>query len=452
MTTYGLTSAGFVPKTLSVVREEINTAMRSLFGASIDLGDESIFGQIVGIFAEREASVWAEMETVNSSQDPDKATGAGLDALATLTGTFRPSATYSVDVLTWTGTPATIVPSGTKAATLSTDIEFQSAESGTITLLSIWTNVTPFAVDDRVTNASRAYICIEAGTSAGSGGPTTTSDDITDGSVHWRYLGEGTGAVDVMSRASETGPSTANSGDITVIVTPVAGLSSVINLLDADVGSDIGTDADLRVLRELELSSAGRSTHNAIVGALLLISGVESVTLFVNPDDVIDADDMPPHSVEALVRMPAGSDMDQLVLNSLFDNVAAGIATTGTTTGTVTDSSGTDQTVSFSRPVEVPIYVIVEVDVDPNEFPDDGADQIEAAIVAWGDAQKTGKDAVASGVSAQAFSVDGVTDVTSVKIGVAPAPTLSTTIAIALRELATFDTSRITVNVTEVTP
>ena len=40
-----------------------------------------------------------------------------------------------------------------------------------------------------MTNSGNAYVCITSGTSASSGGPTTTSNNITDGTAHWQYLG-----------------------------------------------------------------------------------------------------------------------------------------------------------------------------------------------------------------------------------------------------------------------
>lgn len=45
-----------------------------------------------------------------------------------------------------------------------------------------------YAVNNVVANAGNYYRCITAGTSAGSGGPTTTSGNITDGTVHWTYM------------------------------------------------------------------------------------------------------------------------------------------------------------------------------------------------------------------------------------------------------------------------
>lgn len=57
-----------------------------------------------------------------------------------------------------------------------------------------WVNGTAYVLGDRVTNGGNSYHCITAGTSAGSGGPTTTSLDITDNTAHWLFLGTGTKA------------------------------------------------------------------------------------------------------------------------------------------------------------------------------------------------------------------------------------------------------------------
>ena len=52
-----------------------------------------------------------------------------------------------------------------------------------------WAASTAYVVGDRRTNDSgKVYECITAGTSAGSGGPTGTTSDITDNTAHWKYL------------------------------------------------------------------------------------------------------------------------------------------------------------------------------------------------------------------------------------------------------------------------
>lgn len=51
-----------------------------------------------------------------------------------------------------------------------------------------WAGTTGYLVGRVAVNNYKLYRCITAGTSAGSGGPTGTSTDITDGTVHWRFL------------------------------------------------------------------------------------------------------------------------------------------------------------------------------------------------------------------------------------------------------------------------
>lgn len=448
MTTYGLTADGFVPKTLEIIREEINENIRVIYGTSIDLSDSSALGQIVGIFAEREALLWELAEQVNSSQDPDSASGARLHAIGALTGISPLAATPSTVTLTLTGTPATVIPSGSSASTSSTEISFVTVEDATLPTNVAWTITTAYIVGDLVTNSGKMYQCITAGTSAGAGGPTTTAADITDGTVHWTHLGTGTGATTVEAATAATGPTIAIARDITVIDTPVSGWNGVINLLDADPGRDEETDAEFRVRREISLSASGTSTQDAIRADLLAVADVVAVTVFVNNTDATDGDGVPPHAIEALVR---GGD-DQDIWDQLLASVAAGIATYGAETGTATDSQGVAHTMNFSRPDEILIWVKVTLTYDATLYPTDGDAQVEAAIVAWGDAQATGKNSVASAITAQAFTVAGVLDVSATLIGLADPPVASTTIAISLRELAVYDTSRITILSSSGTP
>jgi hypothetical protein len=53
-----------------------------------------------------------------------------------------------------------------------------------------WQASTAYALGQHIINDSgKVYLCVTAGTSAGSGGPTGTSSGITDGSVSWNYVG-----------------------------------------------------------------------------------------------------------------------------------------------------------------------------------------------------------------------------------------------------------------------
>jgi hypothetical protein len=57
-------------------------------------------------------------------------------------------------------------------------------------VVTAWVGSTAFTVGLRRANDSgKVYEVITSGTSASSGGPTGTSSDITDGTVHWKYVG-----------------------------------------------------------------------------------------------------------------------------------------------------------------------------------------------------------------------------------------------------------------------
>lgn len=453
MTTFGLTSTGFVPKTLEDVRADINAAIAAYFGPSVDLTN-GILARFVAILAERYAELWELAVMIVASQDPDAAAGDALDALCLLTGTLRLEAAYSTVTLTLTGTPSTVVGPASQVASATTSVLFQTVASATLAALPSWVASTAYVVGDRRTNASRCYVCTTAGTSAGSGGPTTTAANITDGTVHWRYLGDGTAAVDSAAQSLSKGAIVGASGDLTVKQTPIGGWQGVINLLDAKLGYDDQPDESLRVTREEELSQAGTSTADAIQAAVLQVANVTACTVFVNNTDVTDSDGMPPHSVEVLVR--GGADAD--VATVLLAQVAAGIATTGNTSATAVDAEGVSHTLYFTRPEEINIGVSVTLIKGPAAYPSDGDAQVKAAIAAFGNARPAGYDAVASAIGAQAFKVAGVLDVTLTKIssvaapGTPAAPTLSATIAISTRQLAVYDTSWTTVTSSNGTP
>jgi hypothetical protein len=59
-------------------------------------------------------------------------------------------------------------------------------------MASAWAISTAYKTGNLRSNGGHLYECIRGGTSAGSGGPTTTASDITDGTVHWKYINDST--------------------------------------------------------------------------------------------------------------------------------------------------------------------------------------------------------------------------------------------------------------------
>lgn len=105
---YGLTEYGFNKKNFTAIKLEIESSLQDSFGA-INLDDKSNFGQIVGIFTEREALIWEAMEAIYNSMYPDTASDFSLDSVCALTGLTRLQATATKVICQLTGTNNTLI-------------------------------------------------------------------------------------------------------------------------------------------------------------------------------------------------------------------------------------------------------------------------------------------------------------------------------------------------------
>jgi uncharacterized phage protein gp47/JayE len=397
---YGITAEGFNKKPLAVCLEEIETNLREEFGDEIDLTSESPFGQLAGIMAEREADLWDHMEDVYNSQYPDTATGASLVNVAAITGTVPDEPTKSTVTVTATGTPGTLITAGRIFQVVNNGARFVTLADATI---------------------------------------------------------PGGGSVAVDCEAEDTGPSVANAGTLTVIVTAVAGLSSITNALDAELGEDLETDAELRERREEELRTSGNAALEAVRQDVLAVDGVEDARAFENTSDTTDGDGLPAHSIEIVTLDDEEAETEQAILEAIFASKAGGIYTHGSVTGTVTDSEGTDHTVRFNRATEKWAWLTFDVVKNPASTLTDAEveDAVTEAFLEWAEDDRygLGADLVTSRLDFPVWQdcegfVDDVTVTTGVTATGAGAPAYtSANKTVASREILRFDTSRITVNV-----
>ena len=231
MPTFGVTAAGFVPMRLADVQAALTALFQSAFGPSVDLDARTPLGQILGILAEQLANGWEIDEQVYGMYSPDTAFGAVLDNLCSITNITRLPATYSQGFITITGSNGTVIP-GT----------FQVSVSGNPTAI--------FQV---------------------------TSGGIISGTT-----------ITLPVMATATGPLAAPMGSLTVIVTPVSGVTAVTNAADATVGTNTETDAALRIRRLISLSRAGTATLNGIYNALMNVSEVVQASVVENATDSED--------------------------------------------------------------------------------------------------------------------------------------------------------------------
>ncbi len=222
-----------------------------------------------------------------------------------------------------------------------------------------------------------------------------------------------------------------------------------LNQLDAIVvGQDLETDVELRLRRVEDLRAQGNATIEAIKSDVLEVVGVDEVFVFNNPSDIVDADGLPPHSFEVVVKAPSATDAQ--IATAIFLSGGAGIGSFGSITEIVTDSQGFAQTIKFSRAAEVTIFIDITVvtNTDPAVgpvYPSDGDAQVAAALVAKGNTLGIGDDVILEFIKCDAFDVSGVLDIPVFEMDVTEFPSATANIPIGGRSISDFDTSRIVV-------
>lgn len=461
MATYGLLSTGFVAEPLAQELADEQAALQAQFGADIDLSANGPFGQLAGIFSERLATLWQLGQAVYTAAYPDTATGSALDDVSSITGCVRLPANKSQDWVVGVGAVSTVVPVGTVLTSTPNSNSFTTSAAGTIQTLSAWLTATTYvaftaaglSAGSLVTNVGNIYACIIAGLS--TSGPTGTGATIVDGTCIWRYLGAGTAAVGIPVLGSTTGPLTAPAGLLTTIATPVAGLTSVVNPIDASPGRAIETDAALRVRRASLLQASGTAPVQALRAALLKVAGVTTAFVYENPLDVADGNGRPPHSVECVVQGGAAL----AVATAIWNSKAAGVNTFGGTAQNVTDpATGTVYPINLTIPTYLQIYVAVTVKKGSTYVTGGaGSAAVQAAIVAESNGLVTplgttpyvvGQTVYAGPLAAAVLDTlppPYMLDVTSFFIASTPSPTTNAPVVVPYNQIPQIQTTNIAV-------
>lgn len=493
MAVYGLTPEGFSAKPAVQSKLDFDASFKGVYGASIGSESDgsipaaSSIGQEVQILVDAESSAWEMLGAIVTAVDVDQAVTPQLQQLCALTGTLQEQAQFSSVVETCYGVAGTVLPAGRVVTVTTTGTRFVSQAPATLALITaIWDALTDYELNDLISNDGSVWQVIVAGTSGGASDPVGTGQQV-DGSVTWQRVGASTLGVALVDYAAEaTGALSAAPLTLVNIATPVTGWTGATNVLAATLGRPIESEPALRARRKLELQGQGGGPADAIRAKILrTLPDVVQCIVFVNDDDVVDADGVPAHGVEVLIQAPAiAPTTDAELALAVWRAVGAGIATGGTTTAVITDASGNPQTVKFSRPVEVPIYAALTVYYLASEWPAGAAavqaatksalgtrfvdyqigDDVRAAVLAAAvldgpqEVNAAGDPVIpATAGSQKAPGLLGVangagTDGTTPYIGTAPGPATSTKVTITLRQLPTLDPANVTVTATAATP
>lgn len=494
---FGLTPTGLEIKRLADIKPEIEDVLRQRLGNSINLLPEAVFGQIVGTFSEREASVWEVVEDVHHSFNPDEAEGVSLDNTVAFNGIRRLNSAKSIQrnqlLFGDVGTPVPVNTqlsvdgnpdakfktrnSVTLVAGLNAiqEVAFGSVpDAGSFTLVHRMqeTVAIPFgAVALDVQNALNGLphlsgVVVTGNFTAGftiefdgddglqaqelvTVGANSLTDSAVPVAITPAPIQIGLPQALVELEAVEAGPVDAPIGTLTVIDTPVSGLNRTINVEATVIGRNRENDVQLKARREETLAVGGNATIEAIRSKIKNLEGVADAFVFENDTLVTDIDGRPGKSYECVVD---GGD-EAALADVIWKSKPGGIRTYGQITENVVDSQGVTRVIQFSRPTQVRIYTSLDLTVDVATFPINGALKAKELIVAWGAGLGIGKDVIVyPQLVAQLAEVPGILDI-RVRIDTSPVsntpndPAVDDNIDIQPFEVASFAEGDTVVNV-----
>ena len=294
-----VTDTGITAPTYDVILEWYQNQYRSIYGSDIVLDNSTQDGQWIAIQAQAMNVCNQAMITVFNSFSPAKAQGAALSSNVKINGISREPATNSTCDVVISGDVGTIITNGTVLDSVN-----------------------------RNTWNLPASVTIPEG-----------------------------GLATVTAICTTPGPISADIGTLTIIGTPTNGWTGVTNATPASVGQPMQTDASLRLQQARSTMLPSVSIMDGIVGGILALDGVSNVKGYENDTAVTDDNGIPAHSIAMVVE---GGDAMQIA-TVIANKKSMGVPTYGTTTETVTDSSGTQRTINFFRPTETNIYVKLTV-------------------------------------------------------------------------------------------
>lgn len=469
---YGVVETGFNIKTLANILDEVKADEKVKFGL-VDTQAESVFSQLNDTFANQLAEAWEQLEKSYFAASPVNAYGITLDYNTSLNFIQRLPALSTKVVVGINGTFNTIVPQGTQVKSTTTNELFNLLTDTTITnlsLLKIYVRVEDVVdfQDYTITIDATPYNITAGGASTlNSIASQLLSEIELDGTriIEVENLGGGVLELTAISASFDTTLTSnliyftpanfesVNTGEIaavkdtlTIIETPVSGLDEVGNFEDGVKGRDIETDDELRTRREESLLIIGGGNLEAIVARIQQeVEGVVTVNGFENRTDFTDGDGRPPHSIEIVVV--GGADQD--IVDKLWLVKGGGIGTFGNTSGNATDSNGDLQAMYFTRPVDIDIWLKATLTLyDEEIFPVDGEDQVKLAMLDFGNSMEIGEDVIGQRFYGSIFVIPGIGNIVMEISKDSPPPyTGGTQIAIDNGEIATFDLSRIEVDI-----
>lgn len=484
----GLTDQGLEIKDIDDVRNDLNTLASSLFadlvaaGDIVDVSPNSTLGRLIGVISPSVAELWAQLQLVNNSFNPNTATGVALDNIVALSGINRLAAQSTRAQVLFEGSngiilssPAGRVSSSTTQRTFSivspVSMTPQGASAVGIVVANVQQNtVYRFSytvdgvnfIDTEITSpmsgATAESILTQIETEVNnslSGIFTTYRQDgrlfisrvdpfqIVTFSVSVNLRIEKVIKLGLVADDS-TGPFEQPANTIDTISVPISGWDDVWNPTAATTGRYTETDPELRERFRNSKFVQSANIIEALIDALVNVQGVTDVIVYENDTDVTNAEGVPRKSFMPIVLGGLPSDIG----NAIWQNKPTGIQSYGDTTVQIVDSQGLSHPVAFMRPTNVPVYIKMTVVSDGSgNLPGDAVALIRQNLLDYFDTNnKIGDDVIYSRLFTPINQVPGHY-VQSLTIGTAPNPVGVANIPVDFDEVAFINAAQIDITI-----
>jgi hypothetical protein len=301
-----LDATGLTVDTAAEITSVLVTGLQAIYGADINVDQNSPDGQVVGIITQQGVDIRELAVSVNSSFDPDQAVGTILDQRVAINNIQRQGGTYTIQ-------PIDIVAS-TTVPLQGLDANFAS----------------PIGTGYTVQDSSGNLFILEDSTTVLTG--TTTLN----------FRAQQIGAVNVPVNT------------INVPTTIIFGITSVNNSSAAiSVGQNQETDAQLRTRRQQSVAIASTGYLNGLLGTVKAITGVVDAELHENVTNATDSNGIPAHGIWLIVDGGANTDIG----NAIYAKKSYGANMKGAVMVPITTASGDIFTALFDRPTAETLYI-----------------------------------------------------------------------------------------------
>lgn len=363
---------------------------KARFGDDINVDPESPDGQFLGDLAEMFNDAAERGHVIYLMNSPAGAVGTALSRLMQLTGIIRKSAQFSIVAVTLGGANGTVIPNGKL---------FDNPDDS---------DLPPFEI---------------------VGGPYTIG---------------GGGTVTGQAQCTEAGPFNVSAGKLTRILDLVSGWDTVTNPSAAAPGRLVEPDPIARVRRAESVAMPSQSMLDGLQAALANLDGVDDVVVYENATGSYDIKGHPPHSIHVIID--GGLDAD--IANAIWTKASMGCTKVGSQILNVTDSQGNPQEMRWDAPVDVNVYITVQLSRDPNAFE---MASIQNALVAYGqETSRIGQDVPWFDLASPINDLNitggpGLPSVKSLFIGNAADPDVEDDLVVAFNARPRYDVTRVLV-------